>query len=259
MKGLILAAGRGERFRLRSGSLPKALIPISGRPMIEYPLLNFKKAGLREVGIVVALGEKTRIQQALKGWEMDFAFLIQEIPQGTARALEIASEFLGQDTFLLAYCDLITPYDFNKIIEEHKRHRPLATLLVNPVRNFVRQSGEIGISNGVNKEKSHQETGLVLWKGELVTKIVEKPKEKFSDYGAAGLMILEPSVFEALSEICPSAEGEYHIGDALQSLIDKGKEVRYKIIDTWRVNVNRWEDVKKAEELILRYPNLQGL
>ncbi|MFB0526275.1 MAG: hypothetical protein ACETVO_02240, partial [bacterium] len=90
------------------------------------------------------------------------------------------------------------------------------------------------------------------WEGDLIKKIVEKPKKKVSDFGVSGLSIIECYIFKAMPHIKPSAEGEYHIGDALQYFIDRKFEVRYRKIDTWRVNVNSVQDIKKAEALILK-------
>lgn len=233
MKGLILAAGKGKRLNSLSQklNLPKALIPVFNRPMIEYGLDNFKKTKIKEICIIIPPGEKEKFKESLEKYDFEFIYLVQEVAQGTAKALELAKDFIGKENILLTYCDLITFYDFNKLILEHKKYHPIATILV-------------------NKEKDPRVTGLVKWEGEYVTRIVEKPKEKFSEYGSAGLMVLEPIIFSALPYIKPTAEGEYHIGDALQYLIDRGHKVGYKIIDTWRINLNKPEDIEKAEKLI---------
>ena len=58
--------------------------------------------------------------------------------------------------------------------------------------------------------------------------------------------MLEPEIFSVLPKIKPSAKGEYNITDALQYLITKGKKVRFLKIDTWRINVNTLEDLRRA-------------
>lgn len=236
MKGLILAAGIGKRLRPLTNSLPKALIPVAGRPMIEYSLRGFGRAGIGQVGIVVSPGEQGTVSERLGDggqWDTQLTYIEQEKPLGTGDALAKAQGFVGEDNFLLAYCDLVSFYDFTKLIESHLKFRPLATLLI-------------------NREESPETTGQVVWEGDLIKKIVEKPKDKISDYGISGLLIIEPDIFKAIPHIKPSAMGEYYIGDALQYLIDKKFEVRYQKIDTWRVNVNSLEDIKKAEALILK-------
>jgi len=236
VKGLILSAGKGKRLSnlTRKFTLPKALLPILGRAMIEYELDNFQKTKIKEIGIVIPPGTEEKFITQLKNYPFNFTYLVQEKPEGTGKAVELARDFIKNDIFLLAYCDLFTFYDFNKLICKHEKYQPLATILV-------------------NKEDDPRVTGLVKWEGEYVIRIVEKPKEKFSDYGSAGLMVLESIIFTVLDKIKPTAENEYHIGDALQYLIDRGYKVRYKIIDTWRMNLNTPEEIRKAEKLIGEY------
>ncbi len=236
MKGLILAGGIGKRLRPLTNSLPKALIPVAGRPMIEYSIRGLGRAGIGRVGIVVSPGDQETISERLGDggqWNTQLTYIEQEKPLGTGDAVAKAKGFVGEDNFLLAYCDQVSFYDFTKLIESHLKFRPLATLLI-------------------NREDSPEITGQVVWEGDLIKKIVEKPEEKISDYGASGLSIIEPDIFRAMPHIKPSAEGEYHIGDALQYFIDRKFEVRYRKIDTWRVNVNSVADIKKAEALILK-------
>ncbi|HCJ67315.1 MAG TPA: hypothetical protein DHV62_08350 [Elusimicrobia bacterium] len=238
MKGLILAAGKGKRLNnlVRKFNLPKGLIPIAGRAMIEYVLDNFQKTKIKDIAIVIPPGRKDKFIDILNKQNLNLKYIMQNIPQGTAKAVELARDFIKNDNFLLAYGDLFTFYDFNKLVLEHTKYQPIVTLLV-------------------NKEDNPQVTGLVKWEGEYIVRIVEKPKEKFSEYGSAGLMVLEPIIFSVLDKIQPSAENEYHIGDALQYLIDRGYKVRYKIIDTWRINLNRPEDILNAEKKLSEEQN----
>jgi len=243
MKGVILAAGIGKRLQPLTNSLPKPLIPVAGRPMIEYSLRGFRKAKIGEVAIVVSPKDYWTISERLGDghrWNMNLTYIEQEKPLGTGDAVAKAQKFVGRDNFLLAYCDHISFYDFSDLIEFHLNFRPLATLLI-------------------NREDNPETTGQVVWEGDLIKRIVEKPKDKISDYGISGLLIIEPEIFKAIPHIKPSAEGEYHIGDALQYLIDREFEVRYRKIDTWRVNVNSIEDIKRAEALILKNRNRKEL
>jgi len=236
MKGLILAAGIGKRLRPLTKSLPKALIPVAGKPMIEYSLNYFPKAKIGEVGLVVAPPDYQIISERLgdgRKWNINLTYIKQEKPLGTADAVAMAQDFIAKDNFLLAYCDHVSFYDPKNLIEGHLNFLPLATLLI-------------------NKEDNPETTGQVIWEGDLIKRIVEKPKVKISDYGISGLLVIEPDIFAAIPRIQPSAEGEYHIGDALQCLIDKKFEVRYQKIDTWGVNANSLEDIRKAEALILK-------
>jgi glucose-1-phosphate thymidylyltransferase len=235
MKGLILAAGKGTRFRPLTYTIPKALIPVLGRPMIEYLFDNYEKTGIKELGIVISPEHEQKfIELTQKNKKFNFTLIKQKKTLGTAKAVELAKDFIDNQTFLLAWCDFLTFFDFNKLINKHKRFKTYGTLLL-------------------NKGDKPQKTGVVKFVGNYITKIVEKPNKAFSNYGSAGLMVLEPCVIDYIKYIKPSAQNEYHIGDALQLMINKGYKIGYKVIDTWRINVNDPADLKKAENFIKRY------
>lgn len=235
MKGLILAAGVGKRLSPFTKFIPKALIPIKGRPLIGHTILKFKKAGIKKIGIVIRKKDLLNFKEALRGYKIKIKYIFQKRPSGTAKALEAARDFIKNQRFLLTWCDFFSPFDFRKIIKHHLKYRPKATILI-------------------NKEKDPKGTAQVLFSGSYITKIVEKPKKRFSFWGQTGLLVLEPEIFSVLPKIKPkSPKGEYHISDALQYLINQGKKVRFLKIDTWSVNVNTLEDVKRAISLISRF------
>jgi len=231
MKGLILAAGLGKRLRPITESIPKALISVGGKPLIAYPLLKLKEAGIENVGIVIRPEDYSKFKSSLKFFGLKIEYIFQKIPQGTAKALECAKDFISEDNFLLCWCDFLSPFDYKKLIKEHLKFKPTATILI-------------------NKEKDPSGTAQVLFKDYYITKIIEKPSKQFSLWGSTGLLALEPDVFSVIPKIKPSAQGEYHVADVLQYLIDQGKEVRFVKLDTWRINVNTFEDLRLAEKWI---------
>lgn len=238
MKGLILAAGKGRRLMPLTKTIPKALIPIKGRPLIIFILLKFKKAGIKDIGIVIRPQDYAKFKSTLKILGLKIRYIFQKRPLGTAKALEAAYDFIGNERFLLSWCDFLSPFDFRKIIEEHSKFKPSATILI-------------------NKEKDPSTTAQVRFSNQRITKIVEKPKKRFSFWGLSGLLVLEPKdLFLAFSKIRPTALGEYHISDVLQYLINEKKTVRFVKIDTWRINVNTFEDLRMAKEIFLRSPGL---
>ena len=228
MKGLILAAGLGKRLRPITESIPKALISVGGKPLITYPLLKLKKAGIKTIGIVIRPEDYSKFKSRLRFSGLKIEYIFQKLPQGTAKALECAKDFISDNKFLLCWCDFLSPFDYKKLIEEHLNFKPTATILI-------------------NKEKDPSGSAQVLFKCPYITKIVEKPSKQFSLWGSTGLLALEPEVFSIIPKIKPSAQGEYHVADVLQYLIDQGKKVRFVKLDTWRINVNTFEDLKLAE------------
>ena len=227
IKGLILAAGESRRLRPLTRNIPKALIPIAGRPLINYPLLQLKKAGIRDIGIVIRPRDYAKFKSSLKISGLKIRYIFQKKPQGTLKAAACARDFLGNKRFLLCWCDFLSPFNFKKLIRKHLKSRPIATILI-------------------NKERDPSGTAQVRFSGPDIIKIVEKPRRKFSYWGLTGLLVLEPRFFAVLPKIKPSAKGEYHVPDALQYLIDRGEKVGFLKIDTWRINVNTFEDLWRA-------------
>lgn len=236
MKGLILAAGRGKRLAPWTELIPKALIPIKSRPLIGHVILEFRKAGIKDIGIIIRRKDYLNFKEALKDYKQNFRFIFQDKPQGTAKAVELSRNYIRNERFLLVWCDFLSPFDFRKIIRQHLKFKPSATILI-------------------NKEKYPSQTAQVLFKDSYITKIVEKPKRRFSFWGLSGVLVLEPEVLVVLPKIKPQAKNEYHIPDALQYLINQGRPVGFLKIDTWRVNINTLEDIKRAISLI---SNSQG-
>lgn len=119
MIGFILAAGFGTRLRPLTNHMPKALVPLAGKPLLEHALMFLEDTGITTIGVnthyraedVATFREKSGI---------DFT-LFHEIPEirGTGGALEFAREFLSQsDTFIVANADIIARFNL-----EHQIHR----------------------------------------------------------------------------------------------------------------------------------------
>ena len=101
MKAMILAAGRGERMRPLTDTLPKPLIEVRGKPLVEWHLERIAAAGIRDVVINVShLAE--RIMDALgdgRRWGLSIAWSREDPPLETAGGIATARVLLGEDPF----------------------------------------------------------------------------------------------------------------------------------------------------------------
>jgi glucose-1-phosphate thymidylyltransferase len=237
MKGLILAAGRGRRLMPLSRTIPKALIPVKGRPLILYQLLRFKKAGIKDIGIVIRKKDYQKFRRRVNIKGLKIKYIFQKRQKGTLKAVECAEKFIGNKRFLLCWCDFLSPFEFKKLIKRHHKFKDCATVLI-------------------NKERDASSSSQVEFNKLYITRIVEKPKKRFSSWVACGAMVLDGEIFNIFSKIKPSQQGEYHIADALQYLIDNGKKINYVKLDSWRINVNTFRDLKMAEAKVSKLENL---
>ena len=134
MKAMLLAAGRGERMRPITDTLPKPLVPVRGRPLIAWNLAALARAGIREVVINVSwLGERLR---AALGDGRDFGVRITwseegPVPLETGGGIFHALPMLGPGPFLVVSSDIWTDIDFARVQLEPDAHAHLV-LIPNP-------------------------------------------------------------------------------------------------------------------------------
>ena len=120
MKALILAGGRGKRLRPITDKIPKSLIPINKKPLIQYTVNYLKKFGINE--IIICSGYKSnQIQNFLKkkknfGCKIEYS--IEKSPLGTAGAIRNAIKNLSDESFLVINGDVITNIDLKKILKK---------------------------------------------------------------------------------------------------------------------------------------------
>lgn len=144
MNAMILAAGRGERMRPLTDTVPKPLLEVKGKPLIAYHLEALKKAGIDSVVINVAwLGEK--IQQALgngSNYGVQIKYSVESEALETAGGIIQALDKLDNE-FIVVNGDVFSDYDFTKLLTLNVDAH--LVLVDNPLHN---PSGDFGIENG---------------------------------------------------------------------------------------------------------------
>lgn len=244
MKALILAGGRGTRLRPITYSIAKQLVPVGNKPVIEYSIEALREAGLTEFGIIVgdswkeiegALGDGSR-------WGARFTYVKQDEPLGLAHAVQTAQDYLNGETFVVFLGDNLIKGGVKEIVGEFQEKPCDASILLSRVPN-------------------PQEFGVAELSGDRVVRLVEKPAEPKSDLALVGVYLFSPSVFDAIRTLRPSFRGEYEITDAIQTLIDWGRDVRYKIITGWWKDTGTVEAILEANRLILEdlTPQVEGV
>ena len=134
MKAMVFAAGQGQRLRPLTNRIPKALVPVAGRPMIEYPLSLLRHYGIREVIINLHhLGEQ--IEAYLgdgKRFGVDIIYSKEPELLDTGGGLLKAKPFLEEDTFIVINTDVIIDLSLADLVAFHKRKKSTATLVLRP-------------------------------------------------------------------------------------------------------------------------------
>src|SRR5919106_5457387 len=140
MKAMVLAAGEGIRLRPRTEQLPKALVPVAGRPMIEYPLLLLRYHGIHDIIINLHhLGNKIETYLG-NGNQLGLHITYSKEPErlDTGGGLLKAKPFLQDDTFIVINTDVLIDLDLDELLEFHQRKRAAATLVLRPDRDADR-------------------------------------------------------------------------------------------------------------------------
>ena len=132
-QALILAGGKGTRLKERLGDLPKPLVPIGGKPLLEHQLELLRRHGFTDVLIFVhhqsglirsALGDGSR-------WNVHIRYQIEKEPLGTAGAVLAAFDLLA-DSLLVLYGDTMANVDLTRMWNRHRELKADATLLLHP-------------------------------------------------------------------------------------------------------------------------------
>jgi len=228
VKALVLSGGSGVRLRPISHSMPKQLIPVANRPVLEYVIDDLRKLGVTEIALVVGawaaqfqreLGDGSRLGVHL-------TYLRQDQPLGLAHAVRLARTFLGDDDFVMYLGDNVLREGVAEIAQEFRRIRPAAQLVVHKVADPR--------AYGVAELDAY---GAVI-------RLVEKPERPRSDLAVVGVYFFTAAIHEAVAAIAPSARGELEITDAVQWLVDAGAPVRAREYGGF------WRDVGEIEHVL---------
>ena len=242
MKAVILAAGKGTRMRELTNELPKPMLRVQGKPILEHILEGLVQAGIREVFIVTGFRAETIESHFGDGsrWKVRVVYGRQEVQDGTGKAPEIAKEFIGASSFILTYGDILVPPEtYQRMIHRY---------------NEGYFSGVITVTRGEDVTKG----GLNFFDDHFCLKrLVEKPTpaqlEQLRAEGwltpeapvwyNAGIYIFRPSVFEFTGKLKKSPRGEYELTDAVNGLLATNHKMAGLEIQ------GRWVDVRDPEVL----------
>jgi len=227
-KAVLLAAGRGTRMRDLTESLPKPMLEVRGKPVLQHIVEGLRANGLTNLLIVV--GWRADVVKEFfgdgSGLGVQISYETQTVQDGTGRVVALSRQFVGDDSFLLSYGDiLVAPVNY----------RRLCTALTDAEAVLsVKRSDDVSQGGAV----------FVNDKFEL-TDLREKPKpgEATSPWYNAGVYAFRPSIFEYIAQLQPSPRGEYELTDAIRNLALAGNKVQALEI------AGDWADVRDPEIL----------
>jgi len=136
MKAAIIAGGKGERIRSISHDLiPKALVPVAGKPILFFQLEQLRRYGVTDVGLILghlAQDVRTRMSDAPTAHTLRIHYFEEKSPLGTAGGLLQAKDFFKDGDFFVLYGDIAFDIDLNHLMAFHKKQAALATIIAHP-------------------------------------------------------------------------------------------------------------------------------
>lgn len=181
MKSVIMAGGEGTRLRPLTCNIPKPMVPVVNKPVMEHIIELLRKYNLTDIAVTLQYLPNIIKNYFSDGREFDvnLRYYVEDKPMGTAGSVKNAEDFLD-DTFVVISGDALTDIDLKKAIDFHFSKKSMATLVLKKV--------EIPLEYGV----------VVTDEDGRITRFLEKPSwgEVFSDTVNTGIYILSPEVLK---------------------------------------------------------------
>lgn len=227
-KAVLLAAGRGTRMRDLTNELPKPMMAVRGKPILQHIIEGLRAAGVEQFFIIV--GWRAEVVRQMFGDGARFGVTIhyatQVVQDGTGRVVELARDFVGDDSFVLSYGDILV---------EAANYSCLTT---------IEPDTEAIVTVKRSEDVSQGGAVFVNERFELID-LREKPKsgEPTSPWYNAGIYAFRPSIFDFTARLERSPRGEFELTDAIRALAQSGQKVQ-------ALNLSgEWADVRDPEIL----------
>jgi NDP-sugar pyrophosphorylase family protein len=217
MRAVILAGGLGMRLRPYTTILPKPLVPVGDRPILEHIIRRLAACGVNSVDVCVGhLGELIRLyfsQQDKLPEELQLRWHWEDEPLGTAGALGTVPGL--DDTFIAMNGDVLTTLDYRELVQYHREHDAVLTVATQVKRVDI-------------------DLGVIENEGGLITDYREKPSLHYQV--SMGIYVYEPRVLDYLPA------GSCQFPDLVLTLLDAGERVAAFPSDA------EWYDIGTAHE-----------
>lgn len=247
MKGVIPAAGKGNRLEPLTLAMPKEMIRIGRKPVIEHVIDNLKACGIIDILIITGWKKGPILDYLGSGRRLgvNITYRVQEEQKGPADAVYMSREWVGDDDFVVIYGDnYFRPAEnLMRTIQFHRKMKADATLLLHPVDDPSRF--------GIVKIDS---SGKVLG-------MIEKPTLAEAEnyrtggifYNIAGLLVLKPMIFDFIKKTRAGRNNEIYLTDSIELMRKGGKGIYGHIFEGVRYDIGTFESLMAADRLEVQH------
>ena len=217
--------------------LPKPMIEVRGKPVLQHIVEGLRDAGIREFFIIV--GYRADAVQNFFGdgsrYKIAIQYATQVVQDGTGRVVDIARNFAENSAFILSYGDiLVDPQNYRSIVDLPDDIEAIITVTRG---EDVSKGGAVFLNDQMElvdiREKSPPGE-VERWSA---------ISERAAPFYNAGIYVFRPSIFEFTAKLKPSPRGEYELTDAIRELAQSGKKVKALEL------TGEWADVRDPEIL----------
>ncbi|MGD0017036.1 MAG: sugar phosphate nucleotidyltransferase [Verrucomicrobiia bacterium] len=238
LKAIILAAGKGTRMKHLTAEIPKPMLLVAGRPVLEHIVRGLAGAGIREFCIITGYKAETVESHFGDGSQfgVEISYVRQMVQDGTGKAPELAKKFVGASNFFLTYGDiLVEPGNYRRMLTAFATSRAAALIT-------VRQGEDVSKGAAVMFDDHF-----------MMTNLIEKPAPGTvaSPWYNAGLYIFAPVLFAYTARLQKSPRGEYELPDAMRAMITDGHQIKGQELQGYWIDVRDPQTLAAAQRLVI--------
>ncbi len=219
---VIMAGGKGTRLEPVTTIIPKPLIPVGSKTIVEHIMDRFMNNGVNQFYFTLNyLGEMIKAYLNSIDDKNDLIYIFEEDFYGTAGSLKLLKDSIA-DTFIVSNCDILVNADYDDVVRFHKKNSASLTLL----SAFQRHSIPYGVIDFTENGR--------------VTQIHEKPEKT---------VVINTGVYIINSECLDYIPDNqvFHMTDLIEKLMEKGKKVcTYPVNEKDYIDIGQWDEYRKA-------------
>jgi glucose-1-phosphate thymidylyltransferase len=232
MQVIIPLAGKGTRLRPHTHLVPKPMLKVAGRPVMDYVMDRLEGLPVSELIFITGHLKEQVEAYATSRYKIPSRYVEQKVQDGTAGAVDLARPFVREDV-LIIFVDTVFEADLS----------------------LIQRSTADGII-WAKEVEDYQRFGVVVTDAQgYMTKIVEKPKEPISKLANIGLYYMRDTaaLFAGIDAVraAPKNKGEYYLTDAFQHMIEHGRKIQAAAVGGW-YDCGEVGTLLESNEILLR-------
>jgi len=229
MMAVILAGGKGTRLKPYTMTLPKPLLPLGDKPIMEIILQQLANAGVSK--IVITLGHMMHLFAPTIGdgsrWGLDIAYCLEDEPLGTAAPIRMIKDL--EEDFIIMNGDLLTTLNYKSLFAEHKSRKAYGTI-------------------SAHRQEVKTDYGIIkITDDDLLSEYLEKPIDYH--YVSMGVYVLSRKCLDFIPEL-----GKFDMPQLMMKMVRENKKVVCYKADCYWQDIGKFDDYQQASKDFSNHP-----